>query len=186
MAHSASRPRGFWKQITSRPRIAATRMPRTSMLVHSWKFPAPKACAVSPLVPMRTKPAVPVDEVEDGYADGECPDRRCGVVQVSCDGGTHDTHKGTVMLEMMFGTANRRISRFICTVFRQGKDSEKWWVSVSLCFLLVNLTGQYPKVSVVFRKKCHYLCLTSKSCAPVQTYGKCFHFVLNRKSDSFH
>jgi len=38
--------------------------------------------------------AVPVDEVEDGYADGECPDRRCGVVQVSCDGGTHDTHKG--------------------------------------------------------------------------------------------
>ena len=44
--HSASRPRGFWKQITSRPRIAATRMPRTSMLVHSWKFPAPKACAV--------------------------------------------------------------------------------------------------------------------------------------------
>ena len=37
---------------------------------------------------------VPVDEVEDGYADGECPDRRCGVVQVSGDGGTHDTHKG--------------------------------------------------------------------------------------------
>lgn len=60
--------------------------------------------------------AVPVDEVEDGYADGECPDRRCGVVQVSCDGGTHDTHKGTVMLEMMFGTANRRISRFMSWV----------------------------------------------------------------------
>ena len=37
---------------------------------------------------------VPVDEVEDGYADGECPDRRCGIVQVSRDGGTHDTHKG--------------------------------------------------------------------------------------------
>jgi hypothetical protein len=38
--------------------------------------------------------AVPVDEVEDGYADGECPDRRCGVIQVSRDGGTHDAHKG--------------------------------------------------------------------------------------------
>ena len=33
---------------------AATTIALTSMLVHSRKFPAPNACAVSPLVPMRT------------------------------------------------------------------------------------------------------------------------------------
>ena len=44
------------------------------------------------------------------------------------------------MLEMMFGTANRRISRFICTVFRQGKDSEKWWVSVSTLSFYIYLS----------------------------------------------
>ena len=54
MAHSASSPRGYCSRIISTPITADTDSARTSMLVHSRKSPAPNACAVSPLVPIRT------------------------------------------------------------------------------------------------------------------------------------
>ena len=55
MAQSASSPMGYCSATTSSPIEAATTSARASMLVHSRKSPAPKACAVKPLVPIRTK-----------------------------------------------------------------------------------------------------------------------------------
>ena len=54
MAQSAISPTGYCSSTMSSPMAPAAARARASMLAHSRKFPAPKAWAVRPLVPMRT------------------------------------------------------------------------------------------------------------------------------------
>ncbi len=120
MAHRASRPRGFWKQ--NNQQAEHRRTPRMRPDEHVGAFAEvsrAERLGRESAGSHAHERAVPVDEVEDGYADGECADRRCGVCSpgVRRRRSTHDTHKGDGDVgDDVRERRMRRISRFMSWV----------------------------------------------------------------------
>ena len=130
MMRIAARPMGIWS-INRRAAIArAIRTLLTSVFAHSSKWRAPKAWAVSPLVPMRRNEQFQYMKLKMVVPMARAPIMAAELPRRPAMAMSAMPSSGTVMLETMFGIVRRHISRVRLIreligerLFSNGKDS---------------------------------------------------------------
>ena len=89
---------------------------RTNIAVVSWKSPAPYACAVSPLVPIRIKEQFQYIKLNIDTPRANAPITAASPLHRPTMAVETKPINGTVIFEMIFGIAMRKISLFILDI----------------------------------------------------------------------